>query len=265
MAENRFLLDSPDAQLPRLVAARRSFLYGLGAAVVSGCGARSGAFPSVLSPRNPECNILQSVARRPEGSREILCGGGDLSGLSIAQIQALTTDQIYGLTGAQIGTLTPIQTPALTSPQVGAFHGSQASAILAGAIRMQGGATPAPLSYYNPQPATYTPAVPGSAFWSWFGGMVGGVVGGFLAVPAGPVGVFFGSQLLGVVGGLLGGQPVPAYFNFWNPNAAGGMGAWNGVAITFTPGTSNLDSDGYFLSGDFDPGSNTVTITILEN
>lgn len=247
---------------------RKGFLIGLGTAVLAGCGASaSGLVPSAV-PRNAECNIAFSKGRLPAGSRGTECttvlDGSDLSGLTIQQIQALTTTQIYNLTGSQIGTLTNPQIPALTSPQVGAFHGMQASAVFAAAARTQQQGAPRWLV----PPPTYTPTVPGSGFWAWFGAAVGGIVGGVIggAVTGGNVvGIWFGGQLIGAVGGDLGGQGSGPTFNFWNSNANSGTGGWNSVPISMNPGQTSLNGDGFSVIGSFDSSTDTVTITVIEN
>ncbi|HTW82511.1 MAG TPA: hypothetical protein VMD91_00425 [Candidatus Sulfotelmatobacter sp.] len=244
------------------VDSRKSFLIGLGTVALAGCGAGGAQF--VPSNRLPASRLHTSGA-------DIVCApgdcgtgggvGGSLAGLTIAEIQALTAAEIYGLTPAQIGTVTPTQLAAFTSSQVTSFHGAQASAWLAAIVRAVSGATPPP---FLVKPPTYVPAQPGSGFWSWWGGTVGTVVGTAIggALTANPIGVVVAATIGEGWGQQIFGGAVGATFSFWNSDANDGTGAWNSVDVTVSTG-SELNSDGYYLSGDFDAVSDTVTITVI--
>ena len=76
-----------------------------------------------------------------------------------------------------------------------------------------------------------------------------------------PVVVWFGAQGGALMGTVYGTGGASAQYNFWNSNDQ----AYESVNISIAPNTTNLDSDGYTVTGSFDSSSNTVTITVIPN
>ena len=251
-------------------------------AAVAGCA--GGAVPTVneassRSVSDPDCsNPYLATRKGPRPDCVTGSGPGSISSLSPAQVAALTAANIEGLTGDQIAEFSDLQLHYITNAQ--AFHGAQASAILArvaavGTVAPIGGCTPGIPTTQCVTPPTYTPPNPGSNFWSWWGGIIGGVVGGAAGVTVtGP-----GAIVVGAVGGAAGStlgsiifEPTDAYYNFYNTNTQ----EWNSVdlgpASNFesttengNTGQSSLDTDGYQVQGTFNASSDTVTVTVIAN
>ena len=243
---------------------RKNFLIALGTTALAGCASAGGLVPI----RKPEsiCGPQPLSVRRTETTCVGGGGGGvpsNLSGMTIAQLQAISAEQIYDLDAGQIGSVTDDQLGAFTAAQCAVFHPYQASAIFERVAAAQSGA-PGSLPP-GPPPPEWTPAHPGSAFWGWFAGVVGGYAGGAIVgtvipVVGYPIGSIGGSTALG----LLMGSGNDMTFNFWNSNT----GQYNSIDVMSYAQQSSMmsaDPQGYYLDGSFDASSNTVTITVIGN
>jgi len=246
---------------------RKNFLIALGTTALTGCASASGLVPVRKKPETI-CGPQPLSVRRTQTT----CTGGgdggslpsDLSGMTLAQIQAITTGQMFDLDDTQLASLTDIQLAAFTATQSNIFHPYQADALFRRMAAAQSKASTPPPSVTNPPPPKYTPPYAGSAFWGIVGGAIGGLVGGWVGATAGPASAVYEGNLGALFLGGLWGSGSDAYFNFWNPSA----GQWQSIDISPDATESALlstDSQGYTISGDYDSSSNTVTVTLIPN
>lgn len=247
---------------------RASFLSGMGLLALSACSGGATAIPAFRSKQMQIQPCYTSPCPTPTlpGPTPL---PNNLSGLTWQQIQALTTSEVYALNDAQIGSISTSPLAAFTAAQCAIFHGSQAQAILNRAAAAQNGAPSPPPSGTNPPPPTYIPEQPQNGWWTWFGGLIGGIMGGAIAStyggPAlpivGPVGVLIGGAAGSAFAGYVLAPGYDAQYNFWNSD----LGQYNSVSISLDPAESSMDSDGFTVTGSYDGSNNTVTITVIPN
>lgn len=131
---------------------RKHFLIALATTALTGCAGAAGLTPV----RKPDliCGPQPLHARRVD----ITCGGGggglpsSLSGMTLAQIQAITTDEIYALDDTQIGSVTDLQLATFTATQCAIFHPFQGQALFNRAAAAQARASTPPPTVSNPPP-----------------------------------------------------------------------------------------------------------------
>ena len=188
-------------------------------------------------------------------------GPGSISSLTPAEVAALTGAQIAGLSSAQIGEFSNLQLGYITAAK--AFYGPvQWSAVLARAVAAQSAAPPLYIPPGDPgpyQPLGYIPPTPGSNFWGTMGGVLGGLIGTAVGSLGGPVVATFGAVVGGGTLGYLSGLGSDAGFGFFNSNT----GYYE--VIDLGDGVTGAGPYGFSATGTFDPSTNTVTVTVVDN
>lgn len=234
--------------------------------LVTAC-AGGGAVPIVSSlasksPTSPDCsNPLLATRTGPHANCVSGPGPGSISSLTPAEVAALTAAQIGALTNTQIGEFTNSQLDYITAAN-GFYGPAQWSAVLSRAAAAQSAAPPLYIPPGSPgpyQPQGYVPAAPGNPWWGAVGSVFGGIVFGVITLPAG-VGV---SIVVGAVGGTaagwLAGSGSDAYYAFFDPNT----GYYE--AVDLGAGVTDAGADGFSATGTYDPSTNVVTVTVVEN